>query len=185
VTVEPAAGLGAFLPESVALPGSPLGVVWTTIASVLGWLLGVLGGWAIVSALLGAAIVLDLLGSRDVYTRLRRAVDRTDRASVEAVREMSPEAMTDDAGRFSSDAFERATGMTPAEFVRLFVKREGGRAKQGTLAACLPWSRSTVSRLLDTLEDEGVVERIEVGREKVVYTAEAAPDGRSGVDPPG
>lgn len=171
--MDPIGWFVAFVWEALSILSRFFGVVRATVVAGLGWFVGLLGGWAVVSALMGAAVVLNVLGSEDVYTTLSRVVDRTDtddRASVEAVREMSSEVMTDDAGRFSPDAFERATGMTPAEFVHLFLKSKGGRVKQRTLTACLPWSRATVSRLLDDLEREGSVERVEVGRENVVCT---------------
>lgn len=154
---------------------------WAVVA--LGAVLGVLSGWALVVALFVAAVVLNLLGVEDVFSVLDRRVsgdEGTDTDPLEAVRSVSAEVMTDEAGRFSPEAFERATGISPAEFVLLFVKSSGGRCKQKTIATCLPWSKSTVSRLLDSLEDEGLLERVTVGRENVVCTPEAAPDREGG-----
>lgn len=174
------------LSKWVAWVGSVLGVsvssLWGSVVTILGGLVGILWGGVLVVALFGAAVVLNAIGVDDVYGVLHRRIDRDDASTadhVEAVRNISAEEVTDDRGRFSSTAFERVTGMTPAEFVHLFVKSNGGRIKQQTLNTCLPWSNATVSHLLDRLERDGAIERIRSGRENVVCTPEAIPENRA------
>lgn len=48
------------------------------------------------------------------------------------------------------------------------VEQRGGRIKQSTIASETCWSDSKVSRLLGEMEADGTVERVRVGREKVV-----------------
>lgn len=179
------AGVAGLVWKSVALVSgflgslwSVLGLVWKKLVALVGQVLGVVWGLLVALGLLVAAVVLNVLRVDDVYASLRRVVDRdesTEKDAVERVRQVSPEEITDDAGRFSPELFASATGMTPAEFVHLYVRSRGGRVKQKSLTRCLPWSKSTVSRLLDTLESEDVVERVELGRENLVCTPESVP----------
>jgi DNA-binding transcriptional ArsR family regulator len=48
------------------------------------------------------------------------------------------------------------------------LRQHGGRMKQADLVEETDWSKATVSRLLSTLEDDGRVEKIRVGRGNVV-----------------
>lgn len=163
----------------VAVFGGLLGSAWAWLAAILGGLLGVLWGWLLFAGLFAAAAVLNALGVEDVHAVIDRRIDRDEAAEadpVETVRRVPPEEVTDDSGRFSPEAFEAVTGVSPAEFVHLFVKSNGGRVKQKTLNACLPWAKSTVSRLLDSLERDGVIERVTIGRENIVCTPESIPE---------
>lgn len=182
-TASMIAGVSSVLWKWVASIESLLVLVvsslWGWILTILGGLVGVLWGGLLVISLFGAAVVLNAVGVDDVYGVLHRTIDSDDPSAqdhVEAVRNISAEAITDDRGRFSSAAFVKVTGMTPAEFVHLLVKTNGGRIKQQTLNTCLPWSNATVSHLLDTLERDGVIERVRSGRENVVCTPEAIPE---------
>jgi hypothetical protein len=68
------------------------------------------------------------------------------------------------------------------------IHEHGGQMRQADLVDETEWSKATVSRLLSTLEDEGRVEKIRVGRGNVVRLtgesaehaapAESATDGR-------
>lgn len=161
-----------------ALVGGLFGSLWGWFVALLGGVLGVLWGWVLFVVLFGAAAILNLAGVGDVHGFLDRTIgddDASDTAAVETVRDVPHEKVTDGSGRFSADALERVTGMTPHEFVHLFVRANGGRVKQKTLNTCLPWSKATVSRYLDTLERDGVVERVTIGREKIVCLPEAVP----------
>lgn len=159
------------------LVGGLLGSVVGWLAALFGVVVGVLWGLVLVLVLLGVAALLNILGVEDVHAVLLRRLNRDDESpSVETIPDVPPEEITDNRGRFSSAAFERVTGLTPAEFVHLFVQTNGGRVKQQTLGTCLPWSEATVSRLLAALEDDDVIERVTLGRENVVCLPEAVPD---------
>ena len=59
-------------------------------------------------------------------------------------------------------------GCVPAQYVRAVLAEHGGRLKQRRFVDEYGWSPSTVSELLSTLEDDGVIERYRIGREKVI-----------------
>jgi uncharacterized membrane protein len=46
--------------------------------------------------------------------------------------------------------------------------------KQAEVAEVLDWSASKTSRVLSDLEDDGIVERVRLGRENVVDLSDAA-----------
>lgn len=182
MTVAVSGLIGYVVEWLVALLSGLFGSVWGWLVAILGGLLGIVWGWVIFAFLFAAAAVLNVLGVGDVYAVINRNVDGDDRSRTdpeETVRHVSPESVTDEHGRFSSAAFEKVTGMSPAEFVHLFVQSNGGRVKQKTLNTCLPWSGSTVTRILDTLEEDGVIVRITVGRQNIVCTPDAVPDRES------
>lgn len=171
------------------------GVLWADLVWVVGsvfgflsrqaiWLFGVrfgvLGGEWLYVALFGVAVVLRMLGVENVYSVLNQTVERADRSeagTVKRVREVPAEKVTTDDGQFSAEEFEATTGLTPPEFVHLYVQSNGGCVEQTTINDCLPWSKATVSRVLDTLEDDDLVRRIKMGRVNIVCTPDAAPGG--------
>lgn len=176
-------GLLGLLWEAVAVLSGLAGVLvkkfGVLLGGLLGGLLGVVWGWVLFGILFGLAALLNVAGIDDVAGALRRAMPgetTSGRVSVERVRDMSPEAFTDGAGRFSPATFEKVSGMTPAEFIHLYVESRGGRIKQQHLTTSLPWSNATVSRYLDVLEREGVVERVETGRKNIVCSPGSLPD---------
>lgn len=59
-------------------------------------------------------------------------------------------------------------GIHPEELVVQLCRRSGGRMKQQTVVEQTGWSKSTVSRLLSDMEDDGHIVRTPLGREKVV-----------------
>lgn len=61
--------------------------------------------------------------------------------------------------------------VTDEERLRQLLREHGGRMRQADIVAEVEWSKSKVSRLLDGLEEEGVVERTRLGRENVVSLA--------------
>lgn len=145
--------------------------------TLVGTLVGVLWGWVLVFGLFVAATLLNVFGVEDVHAvLLRRVRDDGGGSTVETIPDVPTAEITDSRGRFSSAAFERVTGLTPSEFIHLFVQSNGGRVKQQTLTTCLPWSNATVSHLLDALEDDELIERVSTGRENVVCLPEAVPD---------
>lgn len=81
------------------------------------------------------------------------------------------------AGPISKVDVVTETGLTPKEFLVAVVRIRGGRTYQKDLVETTGWSGSSVSRLLGELEADGVVERVQVGREKIVYLEESVPEG--------
>lgn len=61
-----------------------------------------------------------------------------------------------------------ATGRSRADALVELVEARGGRVKQSELVEITDWSKATVSRHLTRLEDDGAIDRIPVGRCKVV-----------------
>lgn len=173
--------LAAIWGATAGLLSSLLGSLWAAVTAALALVFGVIWGAVLVAGLLVAAMALTFAGVDDVYGTLSRIVDRGDGVAREVpdlddVADVDDDAVTDDAGRFSPAAFESTTGLSPGEFLVLFVTSNGGRVRQPTLYTCLPWSKSTVSRLLSRLEEDDVVMRVTVGRENIVCTPDAAPE---------
>ena len=61
-----------------------------------------------------------------------------------------------------------ATGQTRKETLVELVEAHDGRVKQVELVDLTGWSKSTVSRHLGELENDGAIDRVPVGRCKVV-----------------
>lgn len=61
-------------------------------------------------------------------------------------------------------------GLQPHEFLAWLVRDAGGRMWQADMVEATGWSKSTVSRYLDSLESDDIVERVQVGRRKLVGT---------------
>lgn len=66
-------------------------------------------------------------------------------------------------------------GLSLEEFVVALLEDRDGRLKQRALVDRLDWSKATVSRLLQDMEDDGRIVRVELGREKTVYFPDQAP----------
>lgn len=66
-------------------------------------------------------------------------------------------------------------GVEPPEFVRRLVEKEGGWVKQQAFTDYTDWSEATISRVLSDLEDDGLITRVEMGREKIVCLPEERP----------
>lgn len=64
------------------------------------------------------------------------------------------------------------TGLCPEEFVVHLLEHRDDSIQQKNLVETLGWSKSSVSRLLNALEDDGVVERIQIGRTKQVFLSD-------------
>jgi hypothetical protein len=69
---------------------------------------------------------------------------------------------------------DSATVRTDDEEVEALLQERGGRMKQAEVAEVLDWSASKTSRVLSDLEDDGIVERVRLGRENVVDLSDAA-----------
>ncbi|MFC6939104.1 helix-turn-helix transcriptional regulator [Salinirubellus sp. GCM10025818] len=75
-------------------------------------------------------------------------------------------------------------GLQPHEFLAWLVRSSGGRMWQADMVDTTGWSKSTVSRYLDTLESNEVVERVRIGRRKLVGVPEEMPTGSRTPDAP-
>lgn len=64
--------------------------------------------------------------------------------------------------------FEVATGQTRKETLLELVEAHEGRVKQAELVDLTEWSKSTVSRQLGELERDDAIDRVQIGRCKVV-----------------
>ncbi|PSP97259.1 hypothetical protein BRC89_11865 [Halobacteriales archaeon QS_4_70_19] len=63
-------------------------------------------------------------------------------------------------------------GLRPAQFVRRIVEQRGGMVPQQDLCQYWSFSQSTGCRLLQDLEEEGVIKRYRIGQGKIVTLAE-------------
>jgi hypothetical protein len=66
--------------------------------------------------------------------------------------------------------------LTDDERIRSLLIQYGGRMKQADITAETPWSKSTVSRKLTTMEEDGTITRVQVGRGNLVFLNGAEPD---------
>ncbi|MFC6731790.1 helix-turn-helix domain-containing protein [Haladaptatus sp. DYSN1] len=73
-------------------------------------------------------------------------------------------------------------GQLPEEFVIHLLESNDGRLKQQAFTELTAWSPSTTSRLLQELEEDGHIVRVQIGIEKIVYLPEEAPT--STIEPP-
>lgn len=121
----------------------------------------------------------DVVGTEEGNERSRGRSSRSDDDEEQtAATERSGRPATD-GGDVPSDPIElyMETDLTPAEYVRQLLRDHEGCLKQSEFVAATGWSKSTVSRRLCSLEEEGVVSRVQVGQEKHVFLPETAPDG--------
>jgi hypothetical protein len=73
-------------------------------------------------------------------------------------------------------------GLQPYEFLAWLVRHSGGRMWQSDIVETTGWSKSTVSRYLDSLESSDTVERIRIGRQKLVAVPGRMPDPVASAD---
>lgn len=66
-------------------------------------------------------------------------------------------------------------GLHPREFALHVLEENDGSLKQQAFVRYDDWSASTVSRVLQKLEADGRVVRVQIGREKTVYHPDEAP----------
>jgi len=66
-----------------------------------------------------------------------------------------------------SDSYSEL-GMSPEALLSELISAAGGWTRQDTLVSETEWSKSTISRYLSEMEDEGLVARMPLGRTKVV-----------------
>lgn len=78
-------------------------------------------------------------------------------------------------GSFDSFRFQFETGLSPVEYVGVYLEANGPRVRQQTLVRSLEWSDATVCRLLQSMEEDGAVERCLLGREKIICLPGTAP----------
>ncbi|MDX1746987.1 MAG: helix-turn-helix domain-containing protein [Halobacteriales archaeon] len=81
-----------------------------------------------------------------------------------------------DGEEVSKQDVQMELGLQPHEFLVWLVRDAGGHMWQADMVDATGWSKSTVSRYLDTLESSGVVERVWIGRRKLVGVPGEMPD---------
>lgn len=67
-----------------------------------------------------------------------------------------------------SDDASSPTVLTDEDRVLRMLESNGGRVRQMTIVEETDWSKSKVSRLLTSMEEQGVIEKVSVGRENVI-----------------
>lgn len=73
-------------------------------------------------------------------------------------------------------------GLEPHEFLAWLVRDAGGQMWQTDLVETTGWAKSTVSRYLETLEENGTVVRVLIGRSNLVGIPGEMPDAVSTPD---
>ncbi|USZ70645.1 helix-turn-helix transcriptional regulator [Natronosalvus halobius] len=66
--------------------------------------------------------------------------------------------------------------LTDQEQIQQLVAQSGGRMRQSDLVEETKWSSSSVSRKLSSMEEEGLITRVQVGRGNLVFLAGYEPD---------
>ncbi|WP_254829390.1 helix-turn-helix transcriptional regulator [Haloglomus salinum] len=87
------------------------------------------------------------------------------------------------ADRLSDDEPESTAGIPSAarlseeeQFVVDLLRRNEGRIRQSNIVELSDWSKSKVSRLLSTMEAEGYIEKVAVGRENIIVLPGEEPE---------
>jgi uncharacterized membrane protein len=60
------------------------------------------------------------------------------------------------------------------DYVIQALSSNGGRMRQSDIAEELGWSRSKTSRVLGRMEDDGDIEKLQLGRENIIALPEVA-----------
>lgn len=68
------------------------------------------------------------------------------------------------------------TEVTDDRRVEALLESSGGRLKQSTIVDSTEWSKAKVSRLLSSMEDEGRIRKVKVGRENLICLPGHEPD---------
>ena len=66
-------------------------------------------------------------------------------------------------------------GMTPKEYIIETLEAQDGRLKQQDIIEYTGWSPSAVSRTLSSMEADGRIARLQLGRGKIVYLPDEFP----------
>ncbi|WP_435156030.1 helix-turn-helix transcriptional regulator [Haladaptatus sp. DFWS20] len=72
--------------------------------------------------------------------------------------------------------FAVETGLMPEEHIVQLLEDRRGELRQQEIITKTGWSRSTVSRLLTRMEQQGQIVRVRLGVENVVYLPNSVPD---------
>ena len=73
--------------------------------------------------------------------------------------------------------FVTEMGISHDEFFSRLLEEQGGSLRQKEFAEFTSLSSSTISRILQEMEDDEQVVRVQIGRENIVYLPEHAPAG--------
>jgi len=72
--------------------------------------------------------------------------------------------------------------LTDEDRVRHLLDRSGGRMRQSAIVEETGWSKAKVSRLLSTMDDDGAIEKLSLGRENVISLDREWIDARTSPD---
>lgn len=132
----------------------------------------------------GAGALLSVLALAATVVVARRRMGGTDvrrTGPTEPTQAAAPDATPGGQERNGDGSTIDESILTNEELVRKLLSQHGGRMKQTQIVESTDWSKAKVSRVLSELEDQGVVERIRIGRENVVDLDEELPEQS---DPP-
>lgn len=115
-------------------------------------------------------LLLGLLGAILAGIRLRRWIESIDES---AEVESTPVA-TEPAPRTPDVTVEEFPRSKEDEVIQT-LREHGGQMKQADLVEETEWSKATVSRLLSTLEENGRIEKVRIGRGNVVKIQKERP----------
>lgn len=134
----------------------------------------------------GASALLYVGVSMVVLRRRREGGDGDDPQSQLAAR--APQSTLNDAltGGGNGDAPTAGARapelLTDEDRVRHLLDRSGGRMKQSAIVEETGWSKAKVSRLLSTMDDDGAIEKLSLGRENVISLDREWIDARTSPD---
>ena len=114
-------------------------------------------------------------GCRSASGLLRRVQRTADRAFAALAGGTSSDPQADRANEGAPggrDSARSAAPLSPVisdeERIHRYLRPHGGRMRQSELVECTEWSKAKISRLLSEMEQNGSVERVQIGREKIV-----------------
>lgn len=112
-------------------------------------------------------------------TRRRTQDDGDPESAKDVPSEAATEETADDST--SAESLTKAeifteTGLLPEEYVCQVLASHGGRLRQQEICEHAGWSESNNSRTLKKMEEEGLIIRFPLGREKIVFLPEEAPE---------
>ena len=136
---------------------------------------------------LGASALLYVGVSTVVLRRRRKDEDGDDPGSQLGAR--APRSTLNDAlaggGNENGPTTEAARApelLTDEDRVHHLLDRSGGRMKQSAIVEETGWSKAKVSRLLSTMDDDGAIEKLSLGRENVISLDREWIDARTSPD---